>query len=253
MIGLLFTLLQGASAAEGQYEIGAGDVVTITVHRTKFAVSKFEVSESGEISFPYVGRIKLAGLDTFEAEEHIINLLKDGYLVNPEVTVQVDAFNHHKVQVIGDVGKSGEYPLKGTTTVRDVLTKAGRAKSGTVIRIKRDDELVVEFGSSELDSAPGATEVKAGDIIVVTPDERVWVSGEVKDAGAVPFQRGLTASQAMFLSGGASKYARLAGAYIVRPGEDKRIRINMNKVLRGKHSDIVLKPGDRLIIPVSPL
>lgn len=250
MIALLFSLLSVASANDG-YQIGAGDVVKITVHRTDFGVDTFKVSESGDISFPYVGRIKLAGLDTFEAEEHIITLLKDGYLVNPEVTVSVDTHNHAKVQVIGDVGKSGEFALTGTTTIREVLTRAERANSGTVIKLKRDDEIVVEFGSSSLDTPIGATEVKSGDIVIVSATEQVWVSGEVTKAGPVPFRRGLTVSQAYFEAGGASKYARPAGSYIMRDG--KRIRINLNKVIRGKRSDLDLQPGDRLIIPVSPL
>ena len=42
-----------------------------------------------------------------------------------------------------------------------------------------------------------------------------------------------------------------ADATIVRG--DERIQVNLKKILKGKDADVELKPGDRVVVPVSPI
>ena len=251
MFSTLMFLLQFAMASDDLgYTIGAGDIVEIKVQRVDFGVANFKVSESGEISFPYVGRIKLAGLSTFEAEERMREVLRDGYLKSPEVTVSVQTHSGQRVDVLGSVKTPGTYALTGTTTLRSVIMQAGGALEGSTIQVRRADG-VIEVGSSALDSEPGEMLVQADDVISVQAGEKVYLSGEVSQEGAIAFRRGMTASQAYLENGGPGEFPNLRRAYIIRDRE--KIRINLIRILKGKDADVELKPGDRLIVPLNPL
>lgn len=250
MIAALMLLMQSAIANDSGYTIGAGDIVEIVVQQRNFGVANFKVSESGEISFPYVGRVKLAGLSTFEAEEKMQEVLRDGYLRAPEVTVSVQTHSGQRVDVLGSVKNPGTYSLTGTTTLRSVIMQAGGAMEGSTIQVRRSDG-TIEVGSSALDGAPGEMLVQADDVISVMAGEKVYLSGEVANEGAIAFRRGMTASQAFLENGGPGEYPRLRRAYIIR--EREKMRINLVRILKGKDSDVDLRPGDRLIVPINPL
>lgn len=251
MLTALFMMVTAAAASEEVgYEIGAGDVVQIKVHRAEFGETEFKVSEGGEISFPYVGRVKLAGMSAFEAEEHMISVLKDGYLVNPEVTIRVQNHSSQRIEVLGNVKKPGVYNLSRTTTLRGLITQAGGAAPGGTVRVNRGEE-IIEIGSSELDGPRGEFLVQGEDVVSVINGEKVYLSGEVANEGSIPYRRNLTASQALLEVGGASNFALLGRAYIVRGTE--RIKVNLRAILRGRRADVPLMPGDRIVVPTNPL
>lgn len=82
----------------------------------------YQVDQMGEINFPVLGKIKLAGLTRIEAENKIKTLLKD-YVVNAGVTIKVLNF---KVSVLGEVNNPGEITVQGDRiTILEALSKAG--------------------------------------------------------------------------------------------------------------------------------
>lgn len=82
----------------------------------------YQVDQAGEITFPVLGKIRLAGLTRIQAEDKIKALLKD-YIVNAGVTVRVVNF---KVSVLGEVNKPGEINVTGDRiTILEALSKAG--------------------------------------------------------------------------------------------------------------------------------
>ena len=82
-----FTLLLLSSVCFAQtaqsYILGAGDKVEIKV----FGQTDLEVTallgNSGEVNYPFLGKVKLAGLNTSEVEQVISQGLKPEYLINP--------------------------------------------------------------------------------------------------------------------------------------------------------------------------
>ena len=80
------------------------------------------VDENGEIDFPVLGRIKLAGMTRIEAEQKIKELLKP-HLVNPGVNLRVINF---KISVLGEVKNPGMQTIEGErVTVLEALSAAG--------------------------------------------------------------------------------------------------------------------------------
>jgi polysaccharide export outer membrane protein len=233
--------------------IGPGDTVYISVVGQDFGQNDFEVGATGEISMPFIGKVKLGGMTAFEAEDAFKAVLVDGFLVNPQVTVRVKDYRSQRIDVIGAVNKPNVYPLDGPTTVRSLLAKAGgvamERASGAVFVMRNGD--TTEIPVSALEGPAGDFMVQGGDVVDVDMSRAIYLAGEVAKPGPVGYSPGLTASQALLRAGGDTRYSRLSGTYIVR--REERIYVNLKKVLKGKEADILLQPDDRIIVPISAL
>lgn len=86
--------------------------------------SAFTVDPDGNINYPIIGKIHLAGCNRHEASEKIQNeLINLNLLKDPVVTIE---FLNATVSVIGDVAKPGEYVIdKDNMTILQALSKAG--------------------------------------------------------------------------------------------------------------------------------
>lgn len=253
LVAILSALCTSLAAEPSEYTVGAGDVMNIVVHGHDFERREFLVSSAGLVSFPYVGHVLLQGLTTFQAEDAIEDSLRDGYLVDPQVTVTVQEYGA-KVHVLGAVDNEGQQTLNGnSTTVRQVLSTAGTSKAGIGGRVKltrtNGETTLIPFAS--LEGPEGNTVLRAGDVLEVSQGHSVFLAGEVEKPGAISYTDGITVSQALIRAGGKTEFARLAGAYVVRNGE--QTKVNLKRVLKGKDADFVLQPGDRIVVPVSAL
>jgi len=82
---------------------------------------------------------------------------------------------------------------------------------------------------------------------------KIYVLGKINNPGVYDFREGLTALDACILAGGFAQYAAPNRTTITRrgAGEQEIIKINLNRVKKGKDKDIPLKPGDRIYVPES--
>ena len=130
-----------AEAVVGAYRLGAGDKVKVTTFGEESLTGEFNVSGSGMVALPLVGEVKAQGLTTTELQQSIETALKDGYLREPRVSVQV--LTYRPFYILGEVNKPGEYPYtNGLTVLNAVATANGftyRANSRRV-RIRRVGE-----------------------------------------------------------------------------------------------------------------
>ncbi len=252
---MIATLLAStALAAPSEYRLGPGDVVEVIVHGEALGRGAFVVTAGGQISLPCAGMVSVAGMSTHEAEVETSDALKPGCYVEPQVTVRVTEYRSQPIEVLGAVGKPGVYYLDGHTTLRTVITRAGGVKadrSAGRIVVTRRGEQAASVGLDQLEDQIGDYALASGDVITVAEGRIVYVTGEVEDPGEVVFAQGLTVSEAFIKAGGSTGVARLAGAYVLR-GTD-RVPVNLRRILKGKDADLVLEPGDRLVIPESPL
>jgi polysaccharide export outer membrane protein len=80
------------------------------------------IDQNGEINFPVIGKIKLAGLTRIEAQTKIKNILKD-YVTDAEVSLRVLNFEVH---VTGEVARPGIQVIRGDrVTLLEALSAAG--------------------------------------------------------------------------------------------------------------------------------
>lgn len=86
------------------------------------ALISYLIDQNGEIDFPVLGKIKLAGLTRIEAENKIKDLLKE-HIVNPGVNLRVINF---EVSVLGEVSRPGTVKIAGDRlTIFEAISSAG--------------------------------------------------------------------------------------------------------------------------------
>lgn len=103
--------------AIAQYKIGYSN-------QNNQNTSAFTVNPDGNINYPILGKIHVAGMNRHEVSEVIQDaLIKGNLLKDPVVTVE---FLNATVSVLGDVAKPGEYQIdKDNLTILQALSKAG--------------------------------------------------------------------------------------------------------------------------------
>lgn len=120
---------QGASvpAAAGValdgYQLGTGDRVRIITFGEPSLTGEFQVSGTGTVALPLIGEINAAGATTTALQQRVINALKDGYLNNPSVSVEV--LSYRPFYILGEVNKPGEYAFTNGGTVMKAVATAG--------------------------------------------------------------------------------------------------------------------------------
>jgi len=111
--------------AADAYKIGSGDILEIvTWKEPDFSRGEILVRIDGKISFPLLGDVQAAGRSPLEIQKDIETGLKD-YVGNPIVTVTVKNPLSQKFYILGEVKKTGEYPLIKGLTVLQAFAVAG--------------------------------------------------------------------------------------------------------------------------------
>ncbi|HKV05084.1 MAG TPA: polysaccharide biosynthesis/export family protein [Candidatus Acidoferrales bacterium] len=106
------------------YRIGPDDLLDISVLEAPEFNRSPRVSAGGEISIALIGTLRAAGLTTRELEIVIEELLRQHYIKDPHVSVQVKEMQSHPVAVFGAVKKPGVFQLRGPKTVVEMLSMA---------------------------------------------------------------------------------------------------------------------------------
>ena len=102
------------------------------------------VDKNGEIDFPVIGKVKIAGLTTGEAQILLREKLKD-YLIDPIINIRIRNFT---VTVLGAVARPGTFPVNGEQiTIMEALGLAG----DITIKGRRDNVMVLrDFDGSKV-------------------------------------------------------------------------------------------------------
>lgn len=121
-------------AIHAPYTLDAGDRVRITVFEQENLTNTYAVDQSGYIAFPLVGAVGVRGRTVQQVEAQIAAQLRNGYLRDPDVSVEVDRYR--PVFIMGEVGAAGQYSYVPGMTVQKAIAAAGgftpRATQGSV-------------------------------------------------------------------------------------------------------------------------
>jgi polysaccharide export outer membrane protein len=139
--------------------------------------SGYTLDSEGNVDFPLVGKIHLAGLTREEAAARVKQTLEEKQVAaNPVVTVE---FLNLKFSVLGEVGHAGEFGInRDKTTLIEALGMAGdmnlygKRDSVFVYRQEGDHQRVYALSmlnGRELLSSP-AYYIQQGDVVYVQPN-----------------------------------------------------------------------------------
>lgn len=145
------------------YKVGAGDRLTIRVVGEPDLTNDYLVDGAGNISMPFVNTAPVAGLTAPEIARLITNRLRQDYLRNPSVSVQVTALR--PFFILGEVTTAGSFAYQEGMTVQNAVAIAGgyapRANQGAVLITRRSVNGTATY------RAPVTTQIYPGDVIYV--------------------------------------------------------------------------------------
>jgi polysaccharide export outer membrane protein len=115
------------------YMLGEGDKVRVTVFDQEGLTNTYTVDQSGYIAFPLVGAVAARGQTVQQLEGAIAASLQNGFVRNPDVSVEVDTYR--PIFIMGEVGASGQYAYVPGMTVQKAIAASGgfnaRAEQGS--------------------------------------------------------------------------------------------------------------------------
>lgn len=161
-----------ASAAQAQtpseservvpdYRLGAGDKIRVITFGEDSLTGEFFVAGSGKVSLPLIGEVQAAGLTIPQFQAEVETALKQGYLKEPRVAVEV--LDYRPFYILGEVTKPGEYPYTNGLTVLNAVATA----NGFTYRANQKKVFIKRAGDSEEHAYPltSSTPVAPGDTI----------------------------------------------------------------------------------------
>jgi polysaccharide export outer membrane protein len=257
---VMFTA-SAAKAPEGStYRLGEGDRLELSVFGQEDLKQTLEVRADGTVLFPLIGVMPVAGRTIAMVRSDVEARLKD-FLVTPQVSLDIKDYQSQPVNVVGEVEKPGIYYLKGPTTLMDIMAQAGwmtreagneiiitRHESGTdgetrQIQIAKDDLLT---GGSKFNPR-----LQTGDVITVGPKQYFYIRGEVTKPGQYPLVDRPTLMKAVSIAEGLTPYAKKKGIEVNRSvnGKQTKLVFDLKAIEERKAEDILLLPGDVVIVP----
>jgi len=218
------------------YIVRPGDTLKITLHSHSqissgqsaegdAAASGYYVHHDGNIIYPYLGAVPVAGLTTIEVRQELTEKLLQ-YLQKPVLDVTVTNFRSSSVYITGAVGSPGkQYLSNEAMTLFEAVTLAGGLSNNadwTNVTLIRDGQSI-RYSLRQLyengDSRQNVL-LRPNDAIHIATDDtaKVFVLGEVGKPQTINLGRtGLTLADALAQAGGFSQTtADASGIFVVR-------------------------------------
>jgi polysaccharide export outer membrane protein len=112
-----------AAAAQSPYTLDSGDRLRIVVFGQDGLTNSYAVDASGHIAMPLIGPVMARGATTDELSSRIGAKLRDGYVREPHVAVEIEAYR--PFFILGEVTAPGQYPYIANMTAETAVAIAG--------------------------------------------------------------------------------------------------------------------------------
>lgn len=267
------------------YKIGPGDVIGITVFDHPEIISSaipattvadpssvspapgFIVSNTGQLSFPYAGTLRVAGMSVQDLEDTLTKRLSRVFK-EPQVNVRIQAFRSKRAYVEGEVRQPGlqvftDIPM----TLPEAISRAGGVLPTTgdrsfVTLTRAGTTTAIDLmGMAEVGVDPSRIPLHSGDMITVRSreDRKVTVLGEVLRPQAMVMRNGrLSLNDALAEAGGADLLtANPSQIYVIRnlpQGGQSIFHLNAGNATALAMADrFALEPKDVVFVDPVPL
>ncbi|WP_243373834.1 polysaccharide biosynthesis/export family protein [Geotalea sp. SG265] len=267
------------AAVAGDYVIGEGDGLDISVWGVRDLNVSVRVRPDGKITIPGLGDVTASGVTPKELQSTLAVKFRS-LVKNPIVTVAVREITNSKVYVFGGGVSSGVFDLNRRTTLLQLLCAIGNSapaasaapagrgpggggtaantrvadyKSAYVLRngakIKQDFHKLFVDGDVSEDLV-----IESNDAIFIPQlmDKNIYVLGAVNVPRVIEYREGMTVMEAVLESGGFTRFAKLNDTSILRKNGKKDLAISIKAkdlIMDGDLAqNVKLKPGDYIIV-----
>jgi polysaccharide export outer membrane protein len=124
VIGLLALACWAVTAGAGEYRIGAGDVMDISVWKNDDLTRQRVVLPDGTVQMPLLGQVMVEGKTVVDLEKELEEKLA-AFISNPILSVSLIQVNSMVVYVIGKVNHPGRFAVHKNIDVLQALSVAG--------------------------------------------------------------------------------------------------------------------------------
>jgi len=252
------------------YLLGPGDIVEIEIAEVGGTLARTFVMPDGMVYYNLAGGVRAEGLTTAQFSEQLREALMRDYS-NPLVNVSLVEVRSRRYWILGRVFKPGLYPLRQPTTLLEAISQAGglftSRFSGTTEELAdlsksvviRDGEILPVNFEKLVRSGDTSQNIylRHNDYIYLpsAATSTVLILGAVAAPQAVGYKDSLTLIDCIAQCKGPAKGAYLKEVVIVRGSLDKPAAsiVNLQAILTGKETNVLLQAGDIVWIPKRPL
>jgi len=108
---------------ETGYALDSGDKLRVVVFGQDGLSASYSVDTGGSITMPLIGAVSARGHTPAQLQQAIAAKLKQGYVREPHVAVEVEAYR--PFFILGEVTLPGQYPYVANMTVETAVAIAG--------------------------------------------------------------------------------------------------------------------------------
>ena len=208
-----------------EYILGPADLISINLTDTDDLDNSYLIDQEGMIDLPFIGKVKLDGLTLNEAQNILMEVIKDFYK-NPDLQINIEEFNSSKVYIVGAVRNQktinlDQKPIKLIEAAIEANFNPSAADKlyGTKGFLRRDNEVYkinLKNAFSGLDEKENFY-LKKNDVIFIDRNsDAIHVFGEVSKPGVYFPNLGYSLTELISTSGLNQLTANAKKVYVIR-------------------------------------
>ena len=205
------------NADPGEYLLGEGDLLRISVFEAKELDTTVRVSSRGFIALPLIETVDVKGLTAIEAEEKIEDIYRKRFIRDPHVSVFVEEHISQRITLVGQFKNPGTYDYPTKQRLLDAIALGGglSEKAGQMVQIRKsrraqDQSDVIMIDLDQLIKKGNVSqniEINGGDVIFIPEAGTFFVDGAVKRPGAFAIKHRTVIQEALVEAGGFEPWA----------------------------------------------
>jgi polysaccharide export outer membrane protein len=150
-------------ASTAPAKLQPGDKIRIVVFGEDSLGGEYQLDQSGQISLPLAGTIKVQGLTQSELEQQLAKKFRSQYIKDPKVTVTITTLRPY--YMMGEVKNPGQFAYQSGLNVLTALAIAG----GPTYRASRTTVEIQRLGETSMHDYPISESIPIlpGDVVKV--------------------------------------------------------------------------------------
>jgi len=245
-----------------RYTLGPQDQLKITVFDEPDLSNIYRIDSDGFITFPMINKVAASGITPPELQDRIRTMLASGYIRNPQVRVEVEGYKSQSIIVSGEVRTPGKIVMTGTMTLVEALAAAGsptsaasneisvsrqkRSANGTVPDENDVDIIRVNLKDLQMGRAGRDLQLQDGDLINIPKALTFFITGQIRNSGALVWDSAMTVQQAIALAGGLTDRGsnrRIKADRIMPDGKVKEVSLQLEDKVQANDT---IKIGNKI-------
>ena len=190
------------------YVLGTGDSVSVVIYGNDNLETTLVINREGQVNFPLLGPIVLAGFSWDAAREYIEQRVKD-QLIGTSVSLSLGRLRSINLFVAGEVASPGNFAVSALTTITQAIyVSGGISEIGSYrnIQVRRDGQLVATLDLYDLllkGSLVDDLRLQSGDVVFVPVAETlVGIAGAINRPNVYELANGESVRDLLRMAGG---------------------------------------------------